>query len=60
MKIFDDLTIYKKVREEVLSGEDFDKIAEKFSGEEKFAKTKLMLILQSSKNILRKLWQENL
>ena len=37
MKIFDDLAIYKKVRENVLSGEDFYKIAEKFSGEEKFA-----------------------
>ena len=37
MKIFNDLTIYKKVRASVLSGEDFDKIAEKFSGEEKFA-----------------------
>ena len=37
MKIFDDMTIYKKVRASVLSGEDFYKIAEKFSGEEKFA-----------------------
>lgn len=37
VKIFNDLSIYKKVRENVLSGEDFDKIAEKFSGEEKFA-----------------------
>ena len=37
VKIFNDLTIYKKVRASVLSGEDFDKIAEKFSGEEKFA-----------------------
>jgi len=47
MKIFDDLTIYKKVRENVLSGEDFDKIADKFSGEEKFAVegiTDLMLV----------------
>ena len=34
MKIFDDLAIYKKVREEVLSGEDFYKIVEKFSSEE--------------------------
>ena len=37
VKIFNDLTIYKKVRESVLSGEDFYKIADKFSGEEKFA-----------------------
>ena len=37
VKIFNDLSIYKKVRASVLSGEDFDKIAEKFSGEEKFA-----------------------
>jgi len=37
VKIFNDLAIYKKVRESVLSGEDFYKIAEKFSGEEKFA-----------------------
>ena len=47
MKIFNDLTIYKKVREGVLSGEDFYKIAEKFSGEEKFAVqgiTDLMLV----------------
>ena len=47
MKIFNDLTIYKKVRESVLSGEDFYKIAEKFSGEEKFAVqgiTDLMLV----------------
>ena len=37
VKIFNDLAIYKKVRESVLSGEDFYKIAEKFSGEEKLA-----------------------
>ena len=49
MKIFDDLTIYKKVRENVLSGEDFYKIAEKFSGEEKFAVEGIMdLMLISS------------
>ena len=47
MKIFNDMAIYKKVRESVLSGEDFYKIAEKFSGEEKFAVegiTDLMLV----------------
>lgn len=47
VKIFNDLTIYKKVRESVLSGEDFYKIADKFSGEEKLAVkgiTDLMLI----------------
>ena len=47
VKIFNDLAIYKKVRESVLSGEDFYKIADKFSGEEKFAVegiTDLMLV----------------
>ena len=47
MKIFNDMAIYKKIREEVLSGEDFYKIADKFSGEEKLAVegiTDLMLV----------------
>lgn len=33
VKIFNDAEIYKKMRENVLNGENFEKIAEKFSGE---------------------------
>lgn len=45
VKIFNDLAIYKKVREEVLSGEDFYKIAEKYSDEEKFAVEGIMKLM---------------